>query len=423
MSASSQIDVEAEMVRRSIAQDLKAGSSALSEFSRRYARTPKDKNKALAIKVSIPAIADPAIAEDLRSRMTDILDGILADCARGDANMAITLPDGTKMENPNVARNRMFARFRKEPLKQESICRVDKLEKRFDRSGFVVGPVSFEFRAGEITALFGENAHGKTTLLRTVVGEYRASSGSVTFPALSPSLGFHWSDVRQYIGYLPQKLPDWRGSLKDTLYFWAALRGLSPPESETQVKYLVARLDLADHIAKRWSELSGGFQLRFALAQVLVGRPRLLVLDEPLANLDPKAQAALLWDIRTLATSVHSPMAVLISSQVLNPLETISDNLIFLRNGRVKYGGPTGGIGSERKSNLYECDTSVGLSVLFERIGKHVQEIKHNGVYYIIKTPLTVSYSDMLQLLKDADVAFTHCRDIGRKAVGLFEWN
>jgi ABC-2 type transport system ATP-binding protein len=286
-----------------------------------------------------------------------------------------------------------------------------------------VGPVSFEFRAGEITALVGENAHGKTTLLRTVVGEYRASSGSVTFPALSPRLGFHWSEVKQYIGYLPQKLPDWRGSLEDTLYFWAALRGLSPPDSETQVKYLLARLDLADHITKRWSELSGGFQLRFALAQVLVGRPRLLVLDEPLANLDPKAQAALLWDIRNLAKSAHSSMAVLISSQVLNPLETISDNVIFLRNGRVLYEGPTGGIGSERTYNLYECDTSLSLSVLSERIGKYVQDVKHNGVYYIIRTPLTISYFDMLQLLKDANVEFTHCRDIGRKAVGLFEWN
>jgi ABC-2 type transport system ATP-binding protein len=413
MTASSQIDVEAQMVRRSIAEDLKTGSSALTEFSRRYARTPERRNEALAIKVSVPTTADPAIADGLRSRMTEILEGILADRAREDANM----PEQER------ARNRLFARFRKEPSKQEAICRVDKLEKRFGRTGFVVGPVSFEFRAGEITALGGENAHGKTTFLRTVVGEYRASSGSVTFPALSPNPRFRWSEVKQYIGYLPQKLPDWRGSLQDTLYFWAALRGLNPAESETQVKYLVARLDVADHVSKRWFELSGGFQLRFALAQALVGRPRLLVLDEPLANLDPKAQAALLWDIRSLAKLAHSSMAVLISSQVLNPLEAISDNVIFLRNGRVLYEGPTAEIGSDRTSNLYECDTSLSLSVLLERIGRYVQDIKHNGVYYIIKTPLTISYSDMLQLLKDADVEFTHCRDIGRKAVGLFEWS
>jgi len=413
MNTSSEIDVEAEMVRRSIAQDLKRGSSALAEFSRRYARTPGRKNEALAIKVSVPTIVDPAIVDGLRGRMTDILDGILADNAREDVTMSERLQ----------ARNRLFARFRKAPSKQETLCRVDKLEKRFGRTGFVVGPVSFDFRAGEITALVGENAHGKTTLLRTVVGEYRASSGSVTFPALSPSLGFHWSEVKQYIGYLPQKLPDWRGSLEDTLYFWAALRGLSPPESETQVRYLLARLDLSDHITKRWSELSGGFQLRFALARALVGRPRLLVLDEPLANLDLKAQAALLWDIRNLAKSAHNSMAVLISSQVLNPLEAISDNVIFLRNGRVLYEGPTGGIGSERTSNLYECDATLSLSILLDRIGKYVQDVKHNGVYYIIRTPLTISYSDMLQLLKDADVEFTHCRDIGRKAVGLFDWD
>jgi len=343
--------------------------------------------------------------------MTDILDGILAECAREDPSTSERLQ----------ARKRLFARFRKESSKQETICRVDKLTKRFERTGFVVGPVSFEFRAGEITALIGENAHGKTALLRTVIGEHRASSGSVTFPALSPGPRFHWSEVKQYIGYLPQKLPDWRGSLENTLYFQAALRGLSPPDSETQCQYLVARLDLAEHITKRWSELSGGFQLRFALAQALVGRPRLLVLDEPLANLDPKAQAALLWDVQNLAKSAHSSMAVLITSQVLNPLEAISDNVIYLQNGRVGYQGPTGGIGAERTYNLYECDTPLSQSVLLERIGKHVQSVKHNGVYYIIRTPLTISYFDMLQLLKDTNVEFTHCRDIGRKAGGLFE--
>src|SRR5262249_23640602 len=153
----------------------------------------------------------------------------------------------------------------------------------------------------------------------------------------------------------------------------------------------------------------------FALAQALVGRPRLLVLDEPLANLDQKAQAALLWDIQNMAKSAQNPMAVLITSQVLNPLEAISDNVIFLQRGQVLYEGPTGGIGADRTSNVYECDTPLSVSVLLERIGKHVLDINDNGVHYIITTPLTISFSDLLQLLKDADVEFTHCRDISRK--------
>ena len=114
-------------------------------------------------------------------------------------------------------------------------------------------------------------------------------------------------------------------------------------------------------------------------------------------------------------------MAVLISSQVLNPLEAISDNVIFLRKGEVVFQGPTGVIGAERKSNRYECDTSLSLGVLQERIGNHVQDIRHNGVYYIIRTSLAVSYPDMLQILREANVEFTYCRDIGRKAVVLFE--
>ena len=217
MSTSSRIDAEAEAVRRSIAEGARTGSSALAEFSRRYARTPEHKNAALAIKVSVPSMEDRAIIGGLQTRMTDILDGILADCARDDPGLSKELQ----------SRQHMFAQFRKQPSKLETVCRLDKLKKRFGRNNFVVGPVSFEFRAGEITALIGENAHGKTTLLRTIVGEHLASDGSVTFPALSSGPRFHWSEVKQYIGYLPQKLPDWRGPLEDTLYFHAALHGLS----------------------------------------------------------------------------------------------------------------------------------------------------------------------------------------------------
>lgn len=411
MSVASQIDVEADTVRSAIAADVRSGSDALVEFSRRYARIPEHKNAALAIKASVLQVDDPAILDDLRNRMTSVLGRILVDCAREDA----------QTDSRRRAKRRLFARFRREPPRQETTCRAEALEKRYRSSGFVMGPISFELRTGEITALIGENAHGKTTLLRTVIGELRSSAGSIAFPALSGATRYHWAAIRQQIGYLPQKLPDWHGGLADLLYFQAALRGMSPAESETQVQYLVARLDLAEHVTKRWSELSGGFQLRFALARALVGRPRLLVLDEPLANLDPKAQAALVWDLRHLAKSVYSPMAVLISSQVLNPLEEISDDVIFLRNGQVAFQGPTATIGAERTSNLYECDTSLALSVLQQRIGDRVQDIKHNGVYYIIRTPLEISYSDMLKLLQEADVEFTHCRDIGRKAMGLFE--
>jgi ABC-2 type transport system ATP-binding protein len=413
VSGPSQLSTDAEAVRRAIAGDVQAGSAALAEFSRRYARTPEHKNAALALKAGAPGIEDPLNLVGLRGRLMDILGAIVAECARGDE----------RIEQALEARKQLFGRFRRDSSRQETVCRVEGLEKRYRRSGFVMGPVSCQLRTGEITAVVGENAHGKTTLLRTVIGELRPTTGRIAFPALSPGPGVHWAAVRSYVGYLPQKLPDWHGSLADALHFQAALRGLSPAENEMQVEYLVARLDLAEHMAKRWSELSGGFQLRFSLAQALVGRPRLLVLDEPLANLDPRAQAAVLWDIRNLATSTRSPMTVVISSQALDPLEAASDNVVFLRNGQVVFQGPTGAIGAERSSNLYECDTSLSPGVLQERIGAHVTSITHNGVHYLIRTPIGVSYTDLLRLLEEADVEFTHCRDIGRKVMGLFDWD
>jgi ATPase subunit of ABC transporter with duplicated ATPase domains len=175
MSTSSQIDVEAERVRRTIAEDVKAGSSELVEFSQQYARNSKHKNAALAIKVGASNIEDPAIADSLRGRMTGILDDIFVDRARQDPSVSERLQ----------ARERLYARFRKEASKQETICRLDEITKRFKRSGFVLGPVSFDFRAGEITALTGENAHGQQ--------RQRHFSGACARPAilLEPCQGAH----------------------------------------------------------------------------------------------------------------------------------------------------------------------------------------------------------------------------------------
>jgi ABC-2 type transport system ATP-binding protein len=411
MNHSPEIDTEADAVRRSIAASLDTGSSALAEFSRRYARTPGHKNAARAIRVNIHSIEDQATVERLRHQMNELLDGILQEHENNDPDASSDLE----------ARRRLFTKFRKEPVKLETVCRLTRLEKRFARSGFAVGPISCDFRAGEITALVGENANGKTTLLRTIVGEYGASNGQISFPALSSGTNWRWGDVSQKIGYLPQQLLPRIGSLRDALYFRAALRGLTPPESETQVDYLIARLGLGEHITKTWWRLSGGFQLKFALAEALAGKPKFLVLDEPLANLDPKAQAALLSDIRDLAKSAVAPMAVIISSQVLYPLEAISDNLIFLRNGSVVYNGRTREIGLDRIFNLYECDAAISLSALSDRIGEHVEDITYNGVYFIIKAPLSLSFSGFLEILKRENIEFEHVRDISQKIASLFE--
>src|SRR5262245_57479485 len=134
MSAASQIDVEAEAVRRSIAQGVQTGSSALAEFSSRYALSPEYKNAALAMRVTIPTIEDPETAAGLRGRMTDILDGILAERAREDPDVSRELQ----------ARKLLFAQFRKEGSKSETICRADNVEKRF--AGFELGPISFELQ-------------------------------------------------------------------------------------------------------------------------------------------------------------------------------------------------------------------------------------------------------------------------------------
>lgn len=211
-------------------------------------------------------------------------------------------------------------------------------------------------------------------------------------------------------------------ALADNLHYEAALRGVLGEENEREVEFIIERLALKPHLRKRWSELSGGTKLRFALARVLVWRPKLLVLDEPLANLDVLAQSRFLQDVLDMARSRRDPLAVLMSSQHLHELEAVSSGIVFLRGGSVEFNGPVAELGDERRYNTYELGTSAKLpelSELCEQAGYSAPV--HNGVSFVLKTPLGVSAASVLRRVLDAGIELQYFRDISRSVKRFFE--
>jgi ABC-2 type transport system ATP-binding protein len=223
------------------------------------------------------------------------------------------------------------------------------------------------------------------------------------------------------MAYVPQELPKWYGPLSENLAYEAALRGIRGDANERAVQFVIERLELAEHLGKRWNELSGGFKLRFALARALVWKPKLLLLDEPLANLDFKAQQLVLRDVRELAESYRYPMAVLISSQHLHEIEAVSDDILFLRDGTVVFSGPIDQLGEARDRNTFELGTPMAEGDLRARLEPIAVRMSHTGVSWLINTRLAVTGADLLEALLREGVQVDYFRDISRSIKQLFE--
>ncbi|MEM7040556.1 MAG: ABC transporter ATP-binding protein, partial [Bacteroidota bacterium] len=177
-----------------------------------------------------------------------------------------------------------------------------KLSKHYKKFGFELRDVSVSLERGEILGLVGANGSGKTTFLEMVAGNLRPDSGDIYFPDFFDEKVrlADWKLLKSRIAYVPQDLPKLYGSLVDTIQFFAAKRGVLGAQNVREVDFIIHRLGLEKHIRKTWKQLSGGFKLRFALAAALVWKPALLILDEPLANLDPRAKRTITQDLRSL---------------------------------------------------------------------------------------------------------------------------
>jgi zinc/manganese transport system ATP-binding protein len=214
----------------------------------------------------------------------------------------------------------------------------------------VLDDVSFALRAGEFTGLIGSNGAGKTTLFRVILGVQSPLSGHVRVGTGRRSA----ADV----GYVPQKFlldPDMplRGRDLVGLGLDGHRLGLPLP-SKTRRAKVEEMLDAVDARAfadARVGQLSGGEQQRILIAHALISRPRLLLLDEPLANLDLRAAQEVVRLLSRIAS--EQQIAVLISAHEMNPLLPVMDRIVYLAAGRAASGPVAEVVRSEVLSALY----------------------------------------------------------------------
>jgi ABC-2 type transport system ATP-binding protein len=207
---------------------------------------------------------------------------------------------------------------------------VDHLEKRFGETP-ALRSVSFRIDKGEIVGLLGPNGAGKTTAIKILTGFLQPDGGSVHIDGLDVMT--QTSEVQQRIGYLPESAPLYGGlSVQRYLQMMADLRQIPDAEQAEYISDAVYATNLEDHLTRPISQLSKGFRQRVGLAQAILHRPKLLILDEPTIGLDPTQ----ILDIRRLIRRLAAHTTILFSTHILSEVEALCDRAIMLLNGQVR---------------------------------------------------------------------------------------
>ncbi|KQR94831.1 ABC transporter ATP-binding protein [Chryseobacterium sp. Leaf180] len=305
----------------------------------------------------------------------------------------------------------------KEHPSDQAVLSASQIVKSYGNRRFSLGPVSIEIKKGEVYGLVGENGNGKTTLLRILAKEISYDSGNLSYSFNEIPKNDY--DLKATLVYIPQRTEKWYGSLKDNLKFVLSNYGIPPEENETRVLMMIARFGLWNYKHLKWNELSSGYKMRFELARILLRKPEILLLDEPLANLDVLAQQVILEDLKSIATSVNNPIALILSSQQLYEVEKVSDKVIFLKNGQYKDNSDREREGENQL--IIEIDTPESRKKLLEILKDFsLEKLNYNGGIYVMFFGADVKFHQVISALGNAEAEILYIRNISSSTRRFF---
>ncbi len=207
---------------------------------------------------------------------------------------------------------------------------IDRVTKQY-KNKIAVDRLSFSLQKG-VTGLLGANGAGKTTLMRMICGILSPTGGDITYNGVPVSE----ESYRDVLGYLPQDFgyyPEFSGW--DFMMYFSSLKGLSKRDAIARSRELLEMVSLSDVAKKKIKTYSGGMKQRLGIAQALINRPEVLILDEPTAGLDPKERVR----FRNLIEEIGKSNIVLLSTHIVSDVEHIADRVIMMKSGQIIWQG------------------------------------------------------------------------------------
>ena len=230
---------------------------------------------------------------------------------------------------------------------------IDRLSKQY-KNKIAVDRISLTLHQG-VYGLLGANGAGKTTLMRMLCGILRPTSGTVMFENMDVST----EDYRKELGYRPQDFgyyPNFTG--RDFLMYMAVLKGMTKSRAQKRCAKLLDEVGLKEMGDKKIKTYSGGMKQRLGIAQALLSHPRILILDEPTAGLDPKERVR----FRDMIAALGKESIVILSTHIVSDIEHIADRILLMKDGQIIFNGTQEEIGEDLEEFYLKQ---------FEEVGEH----------------------------------------------------
>lgn len=228
------------------------------------------------------------------------------------------------------------------------IC--DQLTKYYGKNKALDG-FSYEFTPG-IYGLLGPNGAGKSTLMNLITCNLKATSGDIRYGnALIQAMG---KEYRSKLGFMPQQQNIYpRFTVERFLMYMAGLKGLGSSEARTETDRLLEMVNLTADRKKRLGELSGGMKQRALLAQALLGKPEIIILDEPTAGVDPKERI----QMRNIISQVGFSCIIMIATHVVPDVQFIAKEILLLGKGQIIDSGTPAALQGKMEGKVFEITT------------------------------------------------------------------
>ena len=261
-----------------------------------------------------------------------------------------------------------------------------------------VDDISLKLEPGKIYGIVGPNGAGKSTLMAMIMGTLFPTSGDgkvYGHPLATP-------EALQVLGYSPEFTSFYQDmSCAEYLWYMGTLGGMSSDDSMARTHELLKKFDLADHAERKVAKFSTGMKKKVSLAQAMIHRPKILLLDEPTANLDPTSRQEILETVRKLVEEEH--LTVLISSHVLTELETVIGHVLMINHGKLILDAPIHEAQEMFKNGILIVDTTDNEMIFNHFSGRYTCRADGEG--------LRISAPDMNAVKKEI-VRFVYEHDL-----------
>lgn len=226
---------------------------------------------------------------------------------------------------------------------------IDRLSKKYANGVVAVDSVSMDIPSG-LFGLLGPNGAGKSTLMRTIATLQEADSGEIVFEGIDVLR--QKNELKKVLGYLPQRFGFYpKDTGYDLLDHFALLKGIKPKKQrQARVEELLKRVNLWNERKQKLGTFSNGMTQRFGIAQILLGNPRLIIVDEPTAGLDPEERVR----FHNLLSEIGENIVVILSTHIVDDVSDLCMNMAIMNRGRIILKDDTLGAISQLKGRIWE---------------------------------------------------------------------